>query len=80
MYLVLNDWRLDEIVAAFEMNESQLMTPLQKIAVIEDYIAAVHFVHNEGGSNSVVQTLTIEEYRERKSHFLAAAATLTSSA
>jgi uncharacterized protein YPO0396 len=51
-----------------------IVTPLQKIAVIEDYIAAVHFVHNEGGSNSMVQTLTIEEYRERKAQFLAAAA------
>jgi uncharacterized protein YPO0396 len=51
-----------------------IVTPLQKIAVIEDYIAAVHFVYNEGGSNSLVQTLTIEEYRERKSEFLIAAA------
>ena len=51
-----------------------IVTPLQKIAVIEDYIAAVHFVHNEDGSNSMVQTLTIEEYRERKAQFLAAAA------
>jgi uncharacterized protein YPO0396 len=50
-----------------------IVTPLQKIAVIEDYIAAVHFVHNEGGSNSVVQTLTIEQYRERKEEFLASA-------
>lgn len=50
-----------------------IVTPLQKIAVIEDYIAAVHFVHNEGGSNSMVQTLTIEQYRERKEDFLAAA-------
>jgi len=33
----------------------------------------VHFVHNEGGSNSMVQNLTIEEYRERKRKFLAAA-------
>lgn len=51
-----------------------IVTPLQKIAVIEDYIAAVHFVHNEGGSNSMVQTLTIEQYRERKEDFLSAAA------
>ena len=51
-----------------------IVTPLQKIAVIEDYIAAVHFVHNEGGSNSVVQTLTIEQYRERKEGFLTSAA------
>lgn len=50
-----------------------IVTPLQKIAVIEDYIAAVHFVHNEGGSNSMVQNLTIEEYRARRQEFLAAA-------
>jgi uncharacterized protein YPO0396 len=60
----------------FESLDLQLLivTPLQKIAVIEDYIAAVHFVHNEGGSNSMVQTLTIEQYRERKEEFLTAAA------
>lgn len=51
-----------------------IVTPLQKIAVIEDYIAAVHFVHNQGGSESMVQNLTIEEYRARRQEFLAAAA------
>lgn len=50
-----------------------IVTPLQKIAVIEDYIAAVHFVHNEGGASSMVQNLTIEEYRVRRQEFLAAA-------
>ena len=50
-----------------------IVTPLQKIAVIEDYISAVHFVYNEGGANSMVQNLTIEEYRERKLQFIAAA-------
>jgi len=50
-----------------------IVTPLQKIAVIEDYIAAVHFVHNEGGADSMIQNLTIEEYRVRKLEFLAAA-------
>ena len=50
-----------------------IVTPLQKIAVIEDYISAVHFVHNEGGASSIVQNLTIEEYRSRKQEFLAAA-------
>ena len=50
-----------------------IVTPLQKIAVIEDYIAAVHFAHNAGGSSSMVQNLTIEEYRVRKQEFLAAA-------
>ena len=47
---------------------------LQKIAVIEDYIAAVHFIYNEGGANSMVQNLTIEQYRARREEFLAAAA------
>lgn len=51
-----------------------IVTPLQKIAVIEDYIAAVHFVHNQGGSDSMVQNLTIEEYRARRQEFLASAA------
>jgi hypothetical protein len=30
----------------------------------------VHFVHNEGGANSMVQTLTIDEFRERRDQFL----------
>lgn len=47
-----------------------IVTPLQKIAVIEDYIAAVHFVHNEGGAQSMVQNLTVEEYRERRKEFV----------
>lgn len=51
-----------------------IVTPLQKIAVIEDYISAVHFAHNEAGQNSMVQNLTIEEYRARKQEFLAAVA------
>ncbi|MEO6597467.1 MAG: SbcC/MukB-like Walker B domain-containing protein [Planctomycetota bacterium] len=51
-----------------------IVTPLQKIAVIEDYIAAVHFVHNEGGANSMVQNLTIEAYRARRQEFVLAAA------
>ena len=42
--------------------------------MIEDYISAVHFVHNDGGSNSMVQNLTIEEYRARKKDFLQASA------
>jgi DNA-binding Xre family transcriptional regulator len=31
MYLVLNDWRFDEIVAAFEMNENQLIDILLRL-------------------------------------------------
>jgi uncharacterized protein YPO0396 len=32
--------------------------------VIEDYVRAVHFVHNEGGKNSRLRNMSIEEYRE----------------
>jgi hypothetical protein len=31
-------------------------------------------VHNQGGSDSMVQNLTIEEYRARRQEFLASAA------
>ncbi|OED46733.1 ATP-dependent exonuclease SbcCD, C subunit-like protein [Endozoicomonas sp. (ex Bugula neritina AB1)] len=47
-----------------------IVTPLQKIHVIEDYVNSVHFVHNEGGCHSVVQNLTIEEYRKDKKQYL----------
>jgi uncharacterized protein YPO0396 len=40
-----------------------IVTPLQKIHVIEPYIAAVGFVHNDDGSRSMLRNLTIEEYR-----------------
>ena len=48
-----------------------IVTPLQKIHVIEDYVSSVHFVHNEGGCNSVLQNLTIEEYRRDKQQYQA---------
>ena len=50
-----------------------IVTPLQKIRVIEDYINAVHFVHNEGGQHSIVRNLTVEEYQAEKQRFLAQA-------
>lgn len=43
-----------------------VVTPLQKINVIEDYVNSVHFVHNEDGRNSQIQSLTIEEYQNEK--------------
>ncbi|MEK7704097.1 MAG: SbcC/MukB-like Walker B domain-containing protein [Myxococcota bacterium] len=43
-----------------------IATPLQKIHVIEDYIAAVHFVHNDDGHSSKVRNLTLAEYRAEK--------------
>ena len=47
-----------------------IVTPLQKIHIIEDYIAGVHFVHNEGGQNSMIRNLTVEEYRAEKQQYL----------
>ncbi|MCK5896608.1 MAG: AAA family ATPase [Cocleimonas sp.] len=44
-----------------------IVTPLQKIHVIEDYINAVHFVHSREGKYSMLRNLSIEEYREEKS-------------
>jgi uncharacterized protein YPO0396 len=43
-----------------------IVTPLQKIPVIEPHVSAVGFVDNPHGNNSRLQTLTIEEYRERR--------------
>jgi uncharacterized protein YPO0396 len=43
-----------------------IVTPLQKIQVIEPFVAHVGFVHNEDGRCSRLRNLTIEEYRERK--------------
>ena len=48
-----------------------IVTPLQKIHIIEDYINAVHYVHNEGGKNSVLSNLSVEEYQARKKEFQA---------
>jgi uncharacterized protein YPO0396 len=41
-----------------------IVTPLQKIPVIEPYVAAVGFVDNLSGARSRLQSMTIEEYRE----------------
>ncbi len=43
-----------------------IVTPLQKIHIIEPFVANVGFVHNEDGKSSVLQNLTIEEYRAEK--------------
>jgi uncharacterized protein YPO0396 len=51
-----------------------IVTPLQKINIIEDYVKAVHYIHNEGGKNSMVRNLTIEQYREEKAAFQETAA------
>lgn len=45
-----------------------IVTPLQKIHIIEPYVASVGFVHNKEGCESMLRNLTIAEYqRERES-------------
>jgi len=55
-------------LALFQKMNLQLLivTPLQKIHIIEPYVAAVGFVHNEDGRRSMLRNLTIEEYRAEK--------------
>lgn len=43
-----------------------IVTPLQKIHVIEPYVSAVGFVDNKSGCYSRLQSLTIEEYQQRQ--------------
>jgi len=43
-----------------------IVTPLQKIHIIEPYVSTVGFVYNEEGRDSRLQTLTIEAYRAKK--------------
>lgn len=55
-----------------------IVTPLQKIHVIEPHVQAVGFVDNPNGQSSRLQTLTIEEYRlRRESHRLSQQIALT---
>ena len=52
----------------FEQLNLQLLivTPLQKIHIIEPFVNSVGFVHNEDGRISLLRNLSIEEYREEK--------------
>lgn len=43
-----------------------VVTPLQKVHIIEPYVDSIGFVDNPSGAGSRVRTLTIEEYRERQ--------------
>jgi uncharacterized protein YPO0396 len=43
-----------------------IVTPLQKIHIIEPYVSSVAFVHNEGGRDSRLRTLSIAEYRAER--------------
>ena len=55
-------------LALFKKMGLQLLiaTPLQKIHIIEPYVANVGFVHNEEGKRSLLRNLTIEEYRAER--------------
>ena len=43
-----------------------IVTPLQKVHVIEPYVKAIGFVDNPGGTFSRLRTMTIKEYRSRR--------------
>ena len=43
-----------------------IVTPLQKIHIIEPFVSSVGFVHNEGGRDSKLRNLSIAEYRKQK--------------
>lgn len=43
-----------------------IVTPLQKVYVIEPYVKAIGIVDNPTGTYSRLQTMTIEEYRKRR--------------
>jgi uncharacterized protein YPO0396 len=55
----------------FEKLNLQLLivTPLQKIHIIEPFVSSVGFVHCQDGRASVLRNLTIEEYRVEKARF-----------
>ncbi len=43
-----------------------IVTPLQKVHVIEPYVNAVGFVENRSGERSRLHTLTIEDFHRRR--------------
>jgi len=48
-----------------------IVTPLQKIHVIENHVNSFHFVSNREGNNSLVSNLTKEEYEDEKKKYSA---------
>ncbi|HET9034508.1 MAG TPA: ATP-binding protein [Dokdonella sp.] len=54
-----------------------IVTPLQKIHIIEPFVSNVGFVHNEDGRASKLRNLSIEEYREQKAQQSMGASTTT---
>jgi uncharacterized protein YPO0396 len=55
-------------LALFKQLNLQLLivTPLQKIHVIEPFVASVGFVHNEEGRDSKLRNLSIQDYQAEK--------------
>jgi uncharacterized protein YPO0396 len=54
-------------IATPRLNQQLLIvTPLQKIHIIESFASSVGFVHNEEGKASKLRNLSIEEYRAEK--------------
>jgi uncharacterized protein YPO0396 len=43
-----------------------IVTPLQKIHIIEPYVANVGFVHNEAGKISRLRNISIDVYQQEK--------------
>lgn len=66
----------------FQQMNLQLLvvTPLQKIHIIEPFVASVGFVQNEHGNCSKLRNLTIAEYHEKKAEILGGLGTGTSGA
>lgn len=56
-----------------------VVTPLQKIHVIEPFVSGVGFVHNEGGRESKIRNLTIKQYHDEKQRRQAVTAGVASS-
>jgi len=48
-----------------------IVTPLQKIHIIEPFVASVGFVHAEDGRTSKLRNLSIEEYRAERARLTA---------
>ena len=65
-------------LALFEKLDLQLLivTPLQKIHIIEPFVTQVGFVQNDEGANSKLRNLSIAQYREEKSRFVQLAASI----
>ena len=46
-----------------------VVTPLDKINIVEDYIKSVHYVESDGRTSSLYN-MTLEEYQDKKEEFI----------